>query len=338
MSNVEIAALKLMVRGAYDLQKLRIQCGLRLCANFRAKLKDIEDEEEDKDEDLEKEENEEGEASETPKEKEELSSKAKNLIKTLKASYQRLTDGIAKNRNLPSEEGFNGDELISAYSELVLVDQYLKLENQEKLHFNQMESTLNKIPIYREYLRHEIGIGPAMASVLITYFDPAKAIYPSQFWKYAGLDVGPDGMGRSRRQEHLIEVSYLDKEGNKRTKMGLTYNPFLKTKLSKVLTTSFLRSGSRWRQVYDGYKHRLETDPAREKLTVIAWKKRKKAGEDIKKLWTPGRIHNASMRYMLKMFLLELWTKWRTIEGLPVVGSYHEVVMGHKHHGTRKQA
>jgi len=35
----DVDALHLMCRGGYDLQKLRVQMGLRLCANFRSKLK-----------------------------------------------------------------------------------------------------------------------------------------------------------------------------------------------------------------------------------------------------------------------------------------------------------
>jgi hypothetical protein len=42
-----IPLLRAMVRGAYDLQQLRMQAGLRLCANFRARLGDIGDDDED---------------------------------------------------------------------------------------------------------------------------------------------------------------------------------------------------------------------------------------------------------------------------------------------------
>jgi len=42
-------ALRLMTRRAYALQHLRIQTGLRLCANFRDKLKESVEEEETED-------------------------------------------------------------------------------------------------------------------------------------------------------------------------------------------------------------------------------------------------------------------------------------------------
>lgn len=42
-------------------------------------------------------------------------------------------------------------------------------------------------------------------------------------------------------------------------------------------------------------------------------------------------IHRASLRYMMKCFLIELYVKWRTLEGLPVRPSYQEEKLGHKH-------
>jgi hypothetical protein len=330
MTDLEL--LKLMVRGAYDLQKLRMQCGLRLCASFRAKLGLLastalsaelgDTEDDDAGEDMTDEET----AKKAKDDKE-----AKKIIKQLRLSYRRLTDGIAKHRTLPAEKGFTGDDIISTFTELTLVDQYVRLEGQEALHFRQMEAVLDKIPIYQSYLSAQVGVGPAMAGVLVTYLDPAKARYVSSFWAFAGCDVARDGAARSRRQEHLVERTYIDREGHTKTRMGVTFNPFLRTKMLGVLAGSFLRSGSPWRVHYDNYKHRLETDPARIKVALVEWKKRKKTGEDMRNLWAPGRINNAAKRYMIKMFLAELWATWRRIEGLPVTPAYQEAKLGHKH-------
>jgi hypothetical protein len=308
----EISALKIMVRGAYDLQQIRIQTGLRLCANFNSKLTDVLNEDT-------------GE--------EEMGERAQSIIKLLKESYTRMTDGVARNRTLPDQAGFKGDELISTYSELVLIDQYLRIEGAEAKNFRQFEQLLLNIPIYTHWLQHQRGVGPAMAAVLITSLDPHKARNISGFWRYAGMDVAEDGYGRSRRAEHLIDHEYTDKEGNLKTRKGVTFNPFLRTKLLGVLATSFLRTASPWREVYDGYKHRLQTSPAREKVTVGVWKERRKAGEDMRHVWVPGRIHNASMRYMVKQFLAQLWLKWRELEGLPVTDPYSVAVQGARPHG-----
>lgn len=307
-----ISGLRLMVRGAYDLQALRMQTGLRLCANFRAKLKDQlpEPTEDEEDPDAE------------------LSAEAEKIIDRLKESYRRLTDGVARNRTLPDERKFDGDPLISTFTELTLVDQYMRIEAQESLAFRQMVSTLEKIPIYTSYLKNTVGVGPAMAAVLITYLDPHKARHASSFWMYAGIDVAPDGAGRSRRREHLVEREYINKAGEVSTRLGTTYNPFLKTKLSGVLATSFLRSASPWREAYNNYKHRILSDPARIKVTVAEWKRRHKAGEEMKQFWAPGRIHKASMRYMLKLFLADFWARWRALEKLPVTEPYYVAKLG----------
>jgi hypothetical protein len=308
-----ILILRAMVRGAYDLQQLRMQSGLRLCANFRAKLGPIDDDDPEADD-----------------------AKKESAIKLIKAEYRRLSDGITseKGRVSMAKLDFTGSAIISSAAEFALVDSYIALERQEAKQFRDLTGTLEEIPIYRDYLHAVTGIGPAMAGVLVAYFDPHRARHVSSFWKYAGLDVDK-GSGRSRREEHLVDREYADRNGEIKTRLGVTYNPFLKTKLMGVLGPSFLRSGSEWREVYDGYKHRIVSDPARKKVTVAEWKKAHKATDpDIRQLWTPGRIHTAATRYMVKMFLQELWVKWRTIEGLPVTQPYSEAKLGNRPHAA----
>jgi len=304
-----------MVRGAYDLQQLRIQTGLRLVANFRAKLKDQSPPNEP--------------AEDTPED--ELSVEAQVLVRQLKETHRRLTDGVARNRTLPAQKGFEGDELISTFAELALVDEYLRLEQEEGRQFRLLEGVLEGIPIYDTYLKGVRGVGPAMAAVLVTRLDPHKARHVSSFWKFSGLDVAPDGRGRSRQKDHLVERAYIDKNGDEKVRMSVTFDPWLKTKLVGVLATSFLRSKSPWAEVYGHYKHRLETDPAREKVSSAEYSKRRKAGEDVKQLWTPKRIHAASCRYAVKCFLAELWTTWRKLENLPVTLPYNEARRGYGH-------
>lgn len=321
-----VKILRAMVRGAYDLQQLRMQSGLRLCANFRARLglneddlKRGSDEPEEEDNTLDEVETEE-EAAEAKSKKD----KKKSAIKLIKAEYRRLADGITseKGRMSMAKLDFTGSAIIGSAAEFALVNSYIALEKQEAKQFRDLTDQLEEIPIYTTYLRDVTGVGPAMAGVLIAYLDPQRAKYISSFWAYGGLDVAK-GTGRSRRAEHLVERKYVDRNGVTKTKLGVTYNPFLKTKLMGVLGTSFLRSASEWRKPYDDYRHRLETDPKRIKVTVNEWKKAHKAADpNLLSMWSPGRIHTASTRYMVKMFLADLWVKWRTLEGLPVTDPY----------------
>jgi hypothetical protein len=278
--------IKIMVRGAYDIQKLRIMMGNRIVANFKAKL-----------------------GQKPGMSEEELEEAEKTILASLRASYRKITDGVT---TLPRQASFKGDEVISSYTELVLVDQYLSLEQQEDKQFSRLKNVLKDFPIYNEFLEGIYGVGPAMAGVIVSEINIHAAQYPSSLWKYAGLDVAGDGKGRSRKKEHLEESEYINKDGETATKMGITFNPFLKTKLVGVLGSSFLKQSPtkcQYRKIYDDYKHRLENMPAHADKTK-------------------GHRHNMAVRYAVKRFLADLYVAWRTLEGLPVATEYSEGKLG----------
>lgn len=316
-NDVARAQLRAFVRGAYDQQKLRMQVGLRLCANFRSKL---------------------GQA---PGEKEEdtLTEAEIGVIEKLKKHFRLLTTGIARNRNLPPRDQFKGDELISEYTELVLVGQYLDLEATEGKHFRQFEDFLREFKVYNEYLEPTVGVGPAMAGIIVSEIDIRQTETPSGLWALCGLDVAPDGLGRSRRKEHLVKRTFISRDGTEKERDSVTFKPLLKTKLTGVLGPSFLRTKSPWADVYRNYRHRLETDPNKPKADPFRNKEDKKLFERLRAegqnpyniYWRPQRIHQASIRYMVKMFLADLYLNWRRIEGLPTTMSYQERMLGVKH-------
>ena len=281
--------LRTIVRGAYDIQKNRIQTGNRLVGNFKAKL---------------------GQA---PSQKEDtIDADGQQILANLRRSHKLLTEGVA---TFPRQATFKGDEVISSYTELCLVANYLELEEQEKTHFRRLGNILKDYPIYNNFLAGVVGVGPAMAGVIISEIDITKAEYPSSVHKYAGLDVAGDGQGRSRKKEHLEESQYTDKNGELQTKKGITFNPFLKTKLVGVLGSSFVKQSPdkcKYRKVYDDYKHRIEN--------MEAHKEKSK-----------GHRHNMAVRYMIKIFLIDLYNEWRSLEGLPVALTYSEAKLGKIH-------
>jgi len=326
--------VRMMCSGVYDFQILRMQTGLRLSANFRSKLgltpKDPVKSAEGPEEEISEEESEE-------------IKEAEKIIDRLRAEYTRMCEGVAIRRTIPTERGFKGGELISTYAELQLIDQYFEIEKQEKKMFRQLGNALSKLPIWNNYLAGVPGIGPAMGAVLVSYFDIYKAHHPSLFWAYAGLDVAPDGFGRSRREEHLVERQYKAKDGTIKTKRSVTYEPWLKARLYGAMGVSFMRTKNcPWKKVYDDYRHRLETDPNRYRVTSAVYKKAHKDKDPrTREMWPPLRIHLASMRYMIKMFLAEFWREWRIMEGLPLnpynpdskTGTYAEDKLGMPPHG-----
>ncbi|RJR29682.1 hypothetical protein C4564_01830 [Candidatus Microgenomates bacterium] len=280
-----------MVRGVYDLQKLRIQMGNRIVANYKTKL---------------------GQAPSHPEE--ELDEDAQAVLKLLRSEHKLITNGIvAQNTGSRQKKQFKGTEVIDSYAEYAMLSQYVELESKEKYMFNALEVILTDYPIYNSFLKDVRGVGPAMAAVIISEFDISKAKYVSSLWKYAGLDVAEDGKARSKRQEHLRTVEYVSSEGETKLKASITFNPFLRTKLLGVLAASFLRSGgSKYSEVYYNYKNRLENSPKHQEKT----KKHR---------------HMMAMRYMVKIFLMDLYANWRAVEGLPVHPPYAEAKLGLKH-------
>lgn len=279
--------LKTIVRGSYDLQKLRIQIGNRIVGNFKVKLGQEPSESEDS-----------------------LDVDSKLVLSTLRASYKKITDGV---KNFPNRKTFKADGIIADYTELCLIAQYFEVERDETNHFNRLKNILEDFPIYTEFLKGVVGVGPVMSAIIISEFDIHKAEYPSSLWKYAGLDVAADGKGRSRKKEHLVESSYLDKEGVIKQKMGISFNPWLKTKLIGVLGTSFVRVGKGdYNESYKNYKNRLENMPVHDDKSK-------------------GHRNAMAIRYAVKRFLVDLHREWRTIEGLTVPEEYSVAKLGITH-------
>lgn len=294
--------LRTIVRGAYDIQKLRIMAGNRIVGNFKAKL------------------------GQQPGTKEDdMEADAKAILAAIRKAYKKITDGV---KTFPRQSTFKGDEVISDYTELCLVAQYVELETQETQHFRRLGNILKEYPIYVTFLEPLKGVGPAMAGCIISEIDITRARYASSIWKYCGMDVARDGAGRSKRKDHLEQVAYTDREGNAATRIGITFNPFIKTKLLGVLGSSFLKVGiekSPYARIYYDYKHRLENH---EKYgTQHDGVKDENGKVQVSK----GRRHNMANRYMIKRFLADLYVAWRTLESLPVAPDYHEAKLGHKH-------
>lgn len=294
------------VATAYDLQKLRIQMGNRLCANFRARLgMQPSDPQDEQDEDV------------------------KKLLDLIKHDYDLIAQGVAQvtktdgSLDVPRSTNFKPQGCITTLGEFILVKQYLALLAQEEDHFAKtLPNLLKGIPIYDYYLAHVKGIGPAMAAILIRYLDINRARYPSSFWKYAGLDVvgvEKDGerlqQGRGRYKDHLVPKQYTTPQGEVVDTVGISFNPFFKTKLMGVMSGSFLKAKSPYAELYYNYKNRMDNHPK--------YKERSK-----------GHRHQMALRYMVKQFLVDLHANWSMLEGRSPSQTYQEAKLGHVHGGS----
>lgn len=143
--------------------------------------------------------------------------------------------------------------------------------------------------------------------------------------------------------------------GDRKTKGYVApFNGWLRTKLLGVLAGSFIKAGLRWVEIPEAEYVESAFTRAKagkfEKCNVLSpyvefylqYKYRLSKSENkvmhMGELteWrnvSPGHRENAARRYMIKMFLSDLYEKWRAIEGLEVRSSYQEDYLGHKHVG-----
>ena len=285
------------VKSIYDIQKLRIMTGNRIASNFNIKL-----------------------GQDPGTSQEDMDDEAKTLLDSLRKEYKRITDAYIDNKITIRKAVANNEGIITDIFEYELMQSYMQLLESEQNAIKSLDRVVKSHPLWKEFLSKVKGVGPLMAGGIISEFDPHKAKYPSSFWKYAGLDVVKVtneegqiiGEGRGRRKNHLENKVYTNSKGEQTITKGITYNPFLKTKLLGVLGTSFLRSKSQYSDIYYNYRKRLDNTP----------------NLDI----SDGHKHARAIRYMIKMFVLDLWIVWREIEGLATPEPYYVSKLGMEKH------
>jgi hypothetical protein len=163
---------------------------------------------------------------------------------------------------------------------------------REKQFLKYIKKQLKKYAIWTEFLEKVKGIGETMGAVILSEYDIEKADTVSKLWSFTGLNVVDGKAPKPIKGEKL------------------KYNKWLRSKMVGVLGSSFLKCNSPYRQYYDNYKNRLVS---------ANW------GQ------SDGHRHNAAIRYMIKMFLIDLYKNWRSIEGLTVREPYQNEYLNHIH-------
>lgn len=228
------------------------------------------------------------------------------------------------------------------------------LESAESNALKDLEEHLNEVSFYTNVILKRKasqfkGLGPRMASVIVSSFDIEREDTPSKMWAFAGLaplthekdgepirrckrcnmvvsqksgSIGPAPLQHPSstviKCEHkgkIVPTSETYESGKAMKPVPgekLRYNAWLRSKLIGVLGPVLLQLGSPYRKVYDDYKHRKQ-----------------QAGWGV----SDAHRHQASIRRMVKMLLLDIWKLWRAHEGLAVRPSYQEEKLGHTHSG-----
>ena len=188
----------------------------------------------------------------------------------------------------------------------------------------EVAKLVKQTPLWKEFLVNVNGVGIMMAAVILSEIDIYKATTVSKIWQFAGMNPGMvigKQWKKVKGKKTLVTTGTLIR-GDKKTKDFVRpYNEFLKAKLLGVLGSSFLKSKSPYAEFYYNMRQRLEAKNWGEDAKNPSDKNHPKANHQ----------HKAANRYMVKMFLIDLYVAWRTIEGLPVRAPYQEEYLGHKH-------
>jgi hypothetical protein len=219
-------------------------------------------------------------------------------------------------------------------------------KRQEKEIEKMLIEVLERFPFYNEFLKDVASLGPVGAGWIIGEFDIHEATTVSKMWQYAGLNPGlVKGKKRIEPKKHkgekivaegksqkgekflIIETNEMIRGDKKTAGFVSPYNIALKTAMLGIVGSNFVRSKQNSVSPYKvdfylPYKQRLENSSKE----VIHYGK-PKPWKDV----TPKHRHEAAVRYMIKMFLIDIYKNWREIEGLPVRASYQEEYLGHTH-------
>lgn len=200
---------------------------------------------------------------------------------------------------------------------------------QEKEIEKMLKKALRRFPIYTEWLKDVKGVGTIAAGWIIAEFDIHEATTVSKMWQFCGLNPGMVP-GKKRVENADGSFSYVPTgqmvRGDKLTPGHVApFNKRLRTAMVGVMADGFIKAQNDYCMMfYYPYKLRLEqeanTVATDEPSKAEAWSEQSK-----------GRRDRAAKRYMVKMFLKDLYANWRKIEGLPVREPYQEQYLGHKH-------
>ena len=196
-----------------------------------------------------------------------------------------------------------------------------------------LKKVLKRFPVYNEFLAKTKGVGPIAAGWIISEYDIERATTVSKLWQFTGLN--PSMVPGKKRIENKDGTFSLVPTGDMVRGDKLTaghvapFNKRLRTAMVGVLADGFIKAQNDYcMRYYYPYKARLEQEDsmvsevskAGAKPKDIPWKDAKKGHRD-----------RAAKRYMIKMFLRDLYVAWRTIEGLPVREPYAAEYLGKSH-------
>lgn len=209
------------------------------------------------------------------------------------------------------------DDAYISHPDYILLKEIWKDTNRKESQIDKrIKDIITKLPIWTNFFEPIEGCAHITAAVCLSEFDIEKATTVSKLWQFAGLNpgmvLGKVIKGTGEKKEIVTTEEFI--RGDKKKKGFLCpFNFWLRTKLCGVIATNFIMKQNEYAlKFYYPYKDRLTNSEK--------WKDESKKHIDL-----------AARRYMIKMFLKDLYVAWRTDQNLSVRPTYQEEYLGHKH-------
>lgn len=240
-----------------------------------------------------------------------------------KSVYNRLglkEDGTPQ--NIEDSRAFAPEDWEFLY-EIAQITRDRELETEKRL-----LKALREMPVYVEWLKDVKGVATVTAGWICGEFDVYRADTVSKLWQFAGLNSGMvRGTKRkgTRAKPVFVKVDELVR-GDKLTQGFCSpFNKRLRAALMGVMASNFIRCQNGYAiDYYYPMKNRLEHSE-----NVIVGNKDGKTWKET----TKGHRDLAAKRYMVKMFLRDLYRIWRPLHDLEVRDDYAKEKLGIVHHG-----
>jgi hypothetical protein len=172
-----------------------------------------------------------------------------------------------------------------------------------------MIKELRKIPIYTQFLNKVYGVGPVVAAYLVTEIDIRRSIKSSALRRFCGLAVIN---GRLERRTKGVKLGY---SAELRTRLFQMFSAMFRNGKGKGSTSKYL-------DVWMNAKHR--------KLQMAI---DGKIDNGVRQVSANGYAHSYGWHKAADIFIEDLYTVWRAMEGLEVWPSYYAAKLGYEHGG-----
>jgi hypothetical protein len=205
----------------------------------------------------------------------------------------------------------------------VEVDAVVKsMRHRADLLESKMTRQLKLIPIYKLFLAHVFGVGPVVASYLVSEIDIRRCEKISNLRRYCGLAVINGHLERPTRGQKLAYNAEL------RTRLYQAFSAMWKNAAKKSADAPNGKT-SKYLDVWKGYRHRMTHHERYDAKT------NRLAGFDggATRPGAKALIHACGWHKAADVLIEDLYIVWRTIEGLPVWPSYHAAKLGYGHGG-----